>query len=188
MIEAILYNKDLTTLLANEIEENGVGVKLDADFYDDNGQLDSAIILNMKVDSYYNSLRLAATPPSIDNLVVIKRSKNRFSVYLIELKNVNKLRRLDYTNIKNKFETTLNDFMKNRFKNEFEISTTKITDFNVWLVCNRFDFMGKEISHDDYERRIKSTIIEQLMLTRPFCYKGKYSQIIPMLCEGNVIS
>ncbi|TOL43229.1 hypothetical protein CGH98_23290, partial [Vibrio parahaemolyticus] len=85
-------------------------------------------------------------------------------IYLIELKDVKKLSRLCNINIRSKFNTTIDDFMLERFKSEFDRDDVKITDLNLWLVCNRFSFMNKSISDEDYEKRIKNTIIEKLMM------------------------
>ncbi|MCS6025715.1 hypothetical protein LNO14_16850 [Klebsiella pneumoniae subsp. pneumoniae] len=57
-------------------------------------------IINLSVDSYYNSLRLPITPPSPDNLLVIRRGDNKYSIYIIELKDVARVARLDHENIK----------------------------------------------------------------------------------------
>ena len=103
-----------------------------------------------------------------------------FSLYLIELKDVKKLSRICSSNIKTKFETTITDFMSVRFAPEFHKEGVKIVDLNIWLVCSRFGFMGVDISDEDYEKRVKNTLIEKLMLIPPFRYGEKVSIIQPV--------
>ncbi|EOW9457468.1 hypothetical protein FLM08_07775 [Vibrio cholerae] len=186
MIEAIYSNTDLRAICRNEVKENNARVNLDSSFYFGNGGLNHEKIINLAVDEYYNGLGLANTPPSIDNLLVINRGDNKFALYLIELKDVKKLSRLCNVNIKSKFNTTINDFMLERFKSEFDRDDVKITDLNLWLVCNRFSFMNRSISDEDYEKRIKNTIIEKLMLVPPFKYKGKVGMLNAMFNNAEI--
>lgn len=177
MINEILKNDTLLSLIKNEVQENKVGVSLDAGFYLEDGNLNRELLINLAIDNYYNSLCLSNTPPSIDNLLVINRGDNKFSVYLIELKDVQKISRISDKNIRAKFETTINNFMLERFPNEFNKESSRITDFNLWLVCSRFAFMKSDISDDDYEKRIKNSLMEKLMMIPPFKYKGKIAMI-----------
>ncbi|PJG58049.1 hypothetical protein [Aeromonas cavernicola] len=183
MISAICVNTALSSIHKNVISEHGISVAIDSSFYNATGVLDRQSIANLAVDEYYNSLGLANTPASIDNLVVIKRGKDKYSLTLIELKKVKKLSTLNYDNIVCKYKTTIDDFMSVRFNAEFNNPQHKITDFNLWLVCNRFNYMGNAISDADYERRIKSTIVEKLLLTKPFKFKGRIAAITPMLYD-----
>lgn len=177
MIATILNNEELSTFLKDHVQENNASVTLDEDFYLQDGTLNRELLINIAVDEYYNSLNMGITPPSIDNLLVIDRGNKKFSLYLIELKDVKRLRTLCSKNIKAKFETTIDDFMSDRFKKEFHKEGIKITDLNIWLVCNKFNFMGKEISDEDYEKKIRNSLIEKLLLIPPFRFRGKVSAI-----------
>lgn len=170
-------NSVLVTFLSDRVEENGVEVTIDPHFYLPDGSLDLEKIANICVDSYYNSLRMQDTPPSIDNLLIIDRGRNCFSLYLIELKSVRKLGQLSKDNIKAKFNTTINDFMSTRFRNIFNKNGAKVADINLWLICNRFNYIGSGMSDQDYEKRIKSTLIEQLLLIPPFRFAGRIATI-----------
>lgn len=183
MINAILSNENLKIILSDEVRENSVFVSLDSDFYFDDGKLNYEKIVNLSVDTYYNSLGLSETPPSIDNLLVIDRGDNKYSLYLIELKDVKKLRRISNENIRAKFDTSINDFMMVRFYDEFNIEGSKVTDLNLWLVCNRFKFIEENISDEDYEKRIRCSVIERLMMIPPFRYRGKIG-IINFMYKG----
>ena len=187
MIEKILATPELTALLRDEVEENNVFVKLDADFYQDNGKLDCQKIINLSVDSYYNSLRLPITPPSPDNILVIKRGDNRFALYIIELKNVAKVSRLDEENIRCKYKTAVDDFMQDRFSDSFLKEDVKITDFNIWIVCNRFSFLGKELTDEQYAKKvINNGVMEKLLLSKPYRFRGKISPITFQLSGSEV--
>lgn len=186
MIEAIYSNDDLRAICKNEVKENNACVNLDSSFYLDNGSLNYEQIINLAVDEYYNGIGLGNTPPSIDNLLVINRGDKKFAIYLIELKDVKKLSRLCNINIRSKFNTTIDDFMLERFKYEFDRDDVKITDLNLWLVCNRFSFMNKSISDEDYEKRIKNTIIEKLMMIPPFRYKGRVGMLNVMFNNAEI--
>lgn len=180
MIQDILKNEELMSFIKNDISENNVSVEIDKEFYENDDTLDVKKIVNIAVDNYYNSLGLTYTPPSIDNLVVINRGSDKYSVYLVELKDVAKLNRLCPKNIKEKFITVIDDFMAIKFKNEFVETECKVTDLNLWLVCNRFAFMRHSISEEDYEKRIKNSLIEKLLLIQPIVFRGKMAIIMPM--------
>lgn len=187
MISSIVSNEELKVLIRNSISENNVGVILDSDFYNENSELNTEIIVNISVDDFYNSLGNADTPPAPDNLVVIKRGENKYAIYLIELKNLNKLRRLSSQQIKDKFTTAVNDFMSNRFSECFMSEDHKIVDFKVWLVCNRFAFMGAEMSDEDYMRRIKGTVMEKILLERPYKFRNHYAPINLMFSGTTIV-
>ena len=154
MINAIYADEDLSSLHRNKVEENGVNVLLDEEFYDDNGVLNRNEIANLSIDTYYNSLGLLETPPSPDNLIVIKRGETKYSIYIVELKNVAKLRSVKAENIKKKFETAIKDFMEVRYSHIFNKEDTKLVNLSLWLVCNRFKFIDTNISEEDYMRKI----------------------------------
>jgi hypothetical protein len=183
MIVQINGDLALVRFFSGKVEENGVNVILDPSFYLPDGSLDTDKIANVAVDSYYNSLKIGDTPPSIDNLIVIGRGNGFFSLYLIELKSVKRMKYLNSNSIKKKFDTSINDFMSTRFQNIFLKSGTRLSDLNLWLICNKFDYMGTEISRDDYEKRIKNTIVEKLLLIQPFRFGGKLAAIQSMPSE-----
>ncbi len=186
MIKLLREKIELHNFFVNEIKENGAFIEIDNSFYDENHNLNNEEILNIAIDNYYNSLSLRDTPPSIDNLVIIERSTKKYSLYLIELKYISKLSRLNLDNIKNKFKTVLNDFMLNKFHDEFNHQDVCIIDFQCWLVSNRFNFMSSEISDEEYSRRIRNTLIEKLLLIRPFRFRGKIA-LIQSIASGELI-
>lgn len=186
MITSIMGNADLRLILRDTIEENGVNILFDNEFYNDDFLLDNEKVVNLAVDSYYNSLRMRHTPPSPDNLVVIKRTDNKFSIYLIELKCVNFVERLNTSNIKMKFTTAINDFMMEKFSDCFMNENHKITDFNIWLVCNRFSFIDEQITDEEYFNKIKGGVMERILLERPYKFRNKFATISLMLSGARI--
>lgn len=181
MINTILMNENLVRLYKERIEENGVAVLIDEEYYDKTGSLSRESIINLSVDEFYNSLREANTPPSPDNLVIINRGGNKYSVYLIELKCVDRVSRLKAGNIKEKFNTAVEDFMKVRFGECFLSGEVKIIDFNIWVVCNRFNFVASDISDEDYLRKIRGGVMESLLLAKPYKFRDRIATIGLML-------
>lgn len=187
MINGIHSNGILNNLHRDTIEENGVNVILDGDFYNENGKLKQDVIANISVDTYYNSLGLGATPPSPDNLVVIKRGETKYCIYIIELKNVTRTSTLKADNIKKKFDTAINDFMNQRFTEIFNKVDTKLTDITLWLVCNRFEFIDSEISEEAYLKRIRGSVMESLLLSKPLVFRGKIARLDLMLSGKEIV-
>lgn len=178
MIESIYKKTELKPHLSNHVKENGSEVTIDASFYEGD-ELISDLIVNVKVDSYYNSLNKNPTPPSVDNLVVTKnRGDNRFDVYIIELKDVRKMASLDTSQIQAKFKTTFTDFMSDKFKDIFLCEEKIVCNLNAWIVCNRFrGALSDQIDEEKYRKKIKDTAMERLLLTKPFRFRNKAIQL-----------
>jgi len=187
MINSIVCDEKLIPLLREKVEENGVNVLLDEDFYDENGCLKKDEIANLSIDTYYNSLGLLETPPSPDNLIVIKRGDTKYSIYIVELKNVAKLRSIKADNIKGKFDTAIKDFMENRFVHIFNKEGTKLVNLSLWLVCNRFKFIDSDISEEDYMRRVRGGLMESLLLTKPYSFRNKLARVELMLSGKDIL-
>lgn len=124
MINSIHSHGTLNQFLSEHIKENGSEVVIHDSFYSEK-TLIKDLIANISVDSFYNSLKQNPTPPSVDNLVVVKnRGENRFDIYIIELKDVRKMAGLDTKNIVAKFKTTVDDFMTAKFPEIFSMKKT----------------------------------------------------------------
>lgn len=102
----------LRKFLCAECQENGVAIEISE-------AVDASSLVILRVDSYYNSLDLAQTPPSPDCLIVQHCANNQYVVYVVELKNVGNLKNEKLSEIRNQFETCLLDFMSNRFRKYF---------------------------------------------------------------------
>jgi hypothetical protein len=109
MLENIKSHEILSQFLVEECCENEVSVTFNEDV-----AKDSYIII--KVDDYYNSLDIEKRPPSLDCLIIRKCLNTGFGLTLVELKSTENSQGFTFKNMKAKFETVLDDFMQNRFK------------------------------------------------------------------------
>ena len=153
-----MINTIKSSELADYIEdtccENGVCVGMD--------NISDYVII--KVDKYYNSLKIEKRPPSIDCLIIYKcKDSKSYSATLVELKNTTKF---DLENLKKKFETTLSHFISDKFSNLLELDYKKIQLYYV---------SSKEI----YKRDV-SLKLEALMNVK-FNYKDKKIMIKPQM-------
>lgn len=119
LIDQIRSDEALKPFLADQCEENGLCVEFSTKI----SRRDYVII---KVDAFYNACndykspetRLMNAPPSIDCLIVLSCNGNaKYRVLLVELKNTS--RNPPQANMVSKFETTLKNFMSERFGNHF---------------------------------------------------------------------
>lgn len=125
MINRIKRHPTLSNHLEETCCENGICVTFDE------GILPNSYVI-IKVDKFYNGLKLGKkTPASIDCLIVRKCKQSGYGLTLVELKNIASGKGFDIANMKEKFETTLYDFIKNRFKNPLDIDYSEIKLFFV---------------------------------------------------------
>ncbi len=171
MIEQILCCEALIPYLKEIVEENGVG----ADFHASlliNGCINPDQVCNISVDSFYNT-EVSPAPKSIDNLVITKKSDGTVSLYLIELRNVKRPSGIRLSDILPKFDTTINNFIKERFPNLFISERTTISKLNLWLVAAP----QRNMTDEKYERFFKSQLYEQYLLMKPLRL-GKHASMI----------
>lgn len=108
MLNKIKTDAILSKFIEKDCCENDICVTFDKSI-----PADSYVII--KVDKFYNSLKLEEPPPSIDCLIIRKCINSGYGITLVELKKIKTGKGLDIENIKGKFETTLFDFIKTRF-------------------------------------------------------------------------
>jgi|WetSurMetagenome_2_1015567.scaffolds.fasta_scaffold59096_3 hypothetical protein len=113
LFDEILQTPELFALYRETCEENGICVDLE------NINRDNVLIL--KIDAFYCSKYMKnETPNSIDCLIIVKCANESYNLYLFELKNVSSTQGIEIAKIKAKFNTTINDFLNNRFKQLFD--------------------------------------------------------------------
>jgi len=141
MFKTILSNLDLSSLYQRICEENNACVKFSKQLAEDN-------YIILKVDAYYNSLRIHKPPPSIDCLILVKCDTNEcYDFYLLELKDIKSSKGFNIENIQQKFATTIDDFLNDKFKDIFDAYC--INDFKLYLV------LGEKFS-EKYEKKMGS--------------------------------
>ena len=159
MINKIKTHEILSQYVEESCCENGICVT-----FDDEISPDSYVIL--KVDKYYNSLNIELRPASVDCLIIRKCIKTGYGMTLVELKNIDNSKGFTKNNIKEKFETTLFDFIKKIFKEPLDIDYSDIKLFFV--------------SNIEIYKRDSGLKMEFLINTR-FKFNDKYVMITPKM-------
>jgi hypothetical protein len=163
MIDKIKRHSQLKPFIVSTCDENNILVNI-AD------TIPPGNYLVLKVDKYYNSLKLGKTPPSIDCLIPLKCSDSDFVIYLIELKNIKSPKGFKPDNIYKKFKVTIEDFMIARFNDIFLDNSYQIKDMRLYFVSN--PYRQREISH-----RREGTKMDALLSRRPFSFRGILCQL-----------
>lgn len=114
MIKRIKADPILSKFIGKECCENNICVT-----FADDVDMDNVVIV--KVDKYYESLKMEFTPPSIDCLIIRKCLSGGYALTLVELKKTKKQKHLDVKNLKEKFHTTINEFIKTTFYKYYDI-------------------------------------------------------------------
>ncbi len=126
MIRKIKKLPDLCNFIEDTCCEHGICVS----FAEDIPYNSYAII---KVDKYYNSLNIEKRPPSIDCLIVRECITKGYGLTLVELKKTATAGDIELKNIKEKFETTLYDFIQTKFKTALHV---QYSDIKLYFVSN----------------------------------------------------
>lgn len=124
IIEKIKTHEILSQYVEDTCCENGICVT-----FDDQISSDSYVII--KVDKFYNSLNIEHRPASLDCLIIRKCIEKGYGMTLVELKNVHNTDGFTIENMKEKFQTTLFDFIKIKFKELLDIDYSDIQLFFV---------------------------------------------------------
>ncbi|HQE33061.1 MAG TPA: hypothetical protein PLZ71_01065 [Flavobacterium alvei] len=159
MINNIISHDTLSQYIEDTCCENGVCVSFEDD-------IDPNSYVIIKVDQFYNSLNIEKRPASIDCLIIRKCLISGYGLTLVELKNIENSKGFDLENMKSKFDTTLNDFIKNRFRDPLDID---YKDIKLYFV-----------SKQEIYRRDLGLKMEVLMNVR-FKFNEKQLMIIPRM-------
>lgn len=135
MINKIKSIEALSGFIIDSCCENEIEVTLHKD-------ISKEAYVIIKVDDYYNSLNLVDTPPSVDCAIIRECITEGYGLSLVELKNVKSAKNLSFKKIRSKFENTLNDFIKSRFKDPLDIEYINVELFFVSLLQHNKRDMG----------------------------------------------
>jgi hypothetical protein len=127
MIKRIKEHAELSKYIEETCCENGICVSID-----ESVSIESYAII--KVDNYYNSLNIEKRPASIDCLIIRKCLNSGYGLTLVELKNIKNTKGFMLENMKEKFSTTLNNFIKVQFKNPLDIDYNEV---KLYFVSNQ---------------------------------------------------
>jgi len=178
MFSKIINHEELSKILSDSCKENNIEANISN--YLINKYQKAYLVL--KTDKYYNSLSFKndeKTPPSTDCLILVKCNKqNCYDLYLIELKNINKPKRFEVENIKDKFKTVIDDFMESRFKDIF--NNEKYCKFNCYFITNPYGFKGTQ---EEYDKKIKTKglKLDSFNSMKPLVFNKKVTMIKSIL-------
>jgi len=153
----------------NYLGENDVNILIDKDISNEK-------IVALKIDNYYNSLHLSETPKSVDFLITLNEEKHIYTIYIIELKNIKKMKYVKRHDITEKFQTTIDDFMKVRFSDIFMDNKFKI-ELKLFFISDPLKLQNKALGEKEVHNRISGTRLELLSQIRPFKFRNKTYQI-----------
>jgi len=170
MISEIRNHSELKKILVEDCNENNVEATISAN-------IDKADFVILKIDKYYNSLFLADTPKSVDCLIVLRCDDNTFRLFIIELKDIKNLAGFSVKEIYQKFNTTLHNFLQERFNDIFFSNNYIIKDMKLLFVTDPLNLQNQTYTMNQIKNRIQGTKIEILLLMRPFKFGNKYYSI-----------
>lgn len=145
MVQKIKNCKELIPYLKDVIEDEGIKVEID-------NRIMREKLAIIKIDEYYNNLRMGYPPKSIDFGVVVDCTCSWYILYLLELKNVNSPKKLNVKDIQEKFDNTIYDFLSRRFEKIFLQEQCKYKDIKLFLVSDAYGLKGKYNTYEEYKK------------------------------------
>ena len=173
-----IYNDPLLFNLIRELcDENDICVEV-------SDQISNDDYLVLKIDQYYSSRNMHNPPPSVDCLIIVKCDENEcFDIYLVELKNIKSTKGFEVKNIKEKFQTTIDDFMSERFSHIFLNEDYCINILRMYFVSDacRIKKNNPNITEDQYRKKILNTKLDMLQSIKPVRFRNRIAHINPIL-------
>lgn len=177
MINKITNNAKLKKYTTHKIEDSGIEVKVDTELNDDQ-------YIGIKIDDYYMGLNLQGlTPKAVDYIVVVDCTCDNYVLYIMEFKKTNSPGAYTTTDISEKFDTAINRFLKQDFKDIFECDRYKYKEIQLYLVTTAYREAMKYGNYEEFVRvkKIvdnKDTLGNDLYLsTKMFYFRGKVLRI-----------
>ncbi len=186
MITAITREKRLKNCLHRDIEDEGVRVNVSSDLTD-------AEYIGIKVDDYYAGKHLRIIPKAVDFIVAVDCECDWYALYILEFKGIK--RTTGTKAIQEKFTNTIEQFMKEEFKDIFLNDRYKYRDVKLYLVTTSYKkalALGKFEEYQRIRERInaKDTLANDSTLsTKLYFFRGKYYRIEreippnPLICK-----
>ncbi|MBW1650579.1 MAG: hypothetical protein JRJ44_07900 [Deltaproteobacteria bacterium] len=92
-------------------------------------------ILIIKVD-YFLQKKIHPNPKAPDCLIIQRCAENEFDIYVVELKDVKRPRKINKKDVREKFTNCYELFIKKEFKEYFYSDKIKIRNIKLWLVAD----------------------------------------------------
>lgn len=175
MLQKIKNNSELRPYLHTRLEDAGLEVKVAESVREDE-------YAAIKVDDYYAGLRLGKqTPKSVDFIAVVDNGNAWYNLYVLEFKNCKRPRGLRFGDIREKFETALNNFLSHRFSEIFLSETYHYSDICIALVSDAY-LRSKGYPFEEYRTHLQDTgkdslSIENQLLQKPILFQNRLYQI-----------
>lgn len=176
MVNMIKKDAHLVPYLTTTIEDTGIEVGLDQRLCPD----DFAAI---KVDGYYAGLKISTPPKAVDFVVIVDCQCDSFSMYILELKNVNGPGKLNIVDIQEKFSNTINLFLSDTFSYIFLNDRFKYKKIKMYLVSDAYGEAGNFANHSEYLRfrdkvNKKDTLkVDMSLSEKLYRFRGKILKI-----------
>ena len=146
MIQQINQTDGLKKYITHEIEDAGLAVAVDS-------KLNLDEYIGIKVDDYYMVLHLSGeTPKDVDFIVTVDCQCVAYCLYILELKNVKSPKGYTTKDIIEKFETAIDRFIKEDFKEIFLNDKYKYKEIKLYLVTSAY---GKALGQKNYQSYIE---------------------------------
>lgn len=170
MIQTIVDEKSLKGCLYYKIEDEGVEATIDSG-------LTKEQYVGIKVDDYYAGLHQKVIPMSVDFVVPVDCECNSYVLYVLEMKGVKNPP--STKEIHEKFNTTMYDFLQNRYKDVFLNPKYKYKNVFLYLVTTAYKKAVELGSFKKYEElmskmKAKDTLFTDSKLSaKPYIFRGK---------------
>ncbi len=157
LIQNLLNHPELTNFLCKECRENEVGVKFSE-------VVNTADYIIIKIDDYFNKT-IHPNPAGVDCLIVQKCQNNDYKLYIVELKNIEKLG--DMRQIRDKFKNCFDIFMSDKFRYYFYDLNINFTSIQLIFVSTTGENKNRK---DKFQ---KNTRLDALLAMRPCRFANK---------------
>ncbi len=170
MIQTIVDEKDFKGCLYYKIEDEGVEATVDPALTTDQ-------FVGIKVDQYYANLHQKVIPMSVDFVVPVDCECNSYALYVLEMKGVKNPP--STKEIHEKFNTTIYDFLQNRYKDIFLNPRYKYKAVFLYLITTAYQKALELGSFKKYEElmakmKVKDTLLtDSTLSTKPYIFRGK---------------
>jgi hypothetical protein len=168
LLRKIKNDPILSQYIREECEDEGICVNLDS-------RISKEDFLIIKVDDYYNDLP-HVVPKSPDCLIIQRCKEGGYAITIVELKSSNDARRFN-SNILQKFETCLYDFIDNRFRFIFDYNY----DFKriELLFISKVNVFGSA--------NVDNSLILRIFRQKEFEFRGKKTKKITAKMPNTII-
>jgi hypothetical protein len=184
IIDRILLDANLFAIRRLDVSENGIRVTFDPALMDENGYLHDDKVCILKLDDYiaYNSKHTHNPPRVIDNLIIVQCCDGSIDIYLIELRKsegTRPTRRLQPSEIEEKFRTAIYDFLAIKQKDIF--SEYQIRQIKAFLVTDPWNHSNKVNGKELFAKKLQLSCLDAYSSRKPFEVFGHTVIINPIL-------